>query len=193
MTVMTEDQAEGQRVDRLMADIARIAPYRAHHLTKDMVDGSRRLTVPAALMVLNHLDKSRKITPAQVPVAAASPIPPRLGDFKGLVPKGYYATPSRTGNNDYDFWRVDPGKDRWEGFAFPVRVLGGGDGDSMRTVDLDNMQKRLALQAIVDYGIEEAAMLFAAKLMRCSDCGLALTDEESRRYGKGRVCRNKKS
>lgn len=190
---MTEDRTEDQAVDRLMADIARIAPYRAHHLTKDMVDGSRRLTVPAALMVLNHLDKCGKITPAQAPAEAASSVPPRLGDFKGLVPKGYYATPSRTGHNDYDFWRVDPGKGKWEGFAFPVRVLGGGDGDSMRTVDLGNMQKRLALQAIVEYGLEEAAMLFAAELKRCSDCGLALTDEESRRVGKGKVCRNKKS
>lgn len=118
---------------------------------------------------------------------------PGIRAFKGLVPAGFYATPSATGSNDLDFWKVRLGKKggQWEGVPFPVRVLGGGSGGELRTVDLENIQQRRALQAIVEAGIEPAKLLFAKHIGRCSECGLVLTDEVSRSFGKGPTCRAK--
>ena len=107
------------------------------------------------------------------------------------LPAGYYATPSATGNNDLDFWRIDQGKGKWAGRTFVKRVVGGGAGDEMQTFQLENMQQRLAAQAITDTGIDESQGLFADNLDRCVDCGRALTDEISRAEKRGPTCRNK--
>lgn len=109
------------------------------------------------------------------------------------LPAGYYATPSRTGNNDYDFWRIDkPESGKWAGRIFVKRIVGGGTDGDMQTHQLDNMQQRLACEAIVGYGLEESRMLFATEMTRCTDCGRMLTDQESRDAGRGPTCRNKK-
>lgn len=206
MRIATMSSGEAQD---LMAEIARIAPAKQHRLSADMVDGRRQLSIASARMTLEHLrrcpDKA-DVSPAAIEAArGAQPRPgdtagaqdaslPRLESFKD-IPKGYYATPSATGTNDLDFWRVRKGKPgtRWDGFSFAARILGGGDGSSMRTVNLSNIQQRLALQAIRLAGTEAAAMMFAAKIKRCRDCGLALTDEVSRAAGRGPDCRDKAS
>lgn len=191
MKTMSEDVVQG-----LMAQIATIAPAKEHRLSRDMVDGSRKLTEASARQVLAHLRKcaDKPGEPAarrdQEP---GEPLPP-IGAFRD-IPKGYYATPSATGANDLDFWRVSKGRkgSRWEGISFAARVLGGGDGDSMRTVDLSNIQQRLALQAIERAGADAAGMAFAAAIKRCRDCGLVLTDQVSRDAGRGPDCRTKSS
>lgn len=197
MATVSSDEAR-----ELMAQIARIAPAKRHRLAADMVDGRRQLTVASARMVLEHLRKCPDLpgqaqAPAAVPPQAAPaqgrPLP-RLEEFKD-IPKGYYATPSATGSNDLDYWRVTKGKPgtQWEGYSFVRRVLGGGSGDDMRYVELTNIQQRLALQAITVTGIEQAQNSFADTLERCVDCGLFLTDADSRAARRGRVCRDKKA
>jgi hypothetical protein len=123
----------------------------------------------------------------------ARPQLPALRAFTG-IPAGYYATVSRTGTNDLDFWRVRKGtKGDWAGTSFAERVLGGGEGAGKpRTVGLDNIHQRLALQAIEEAGVDEAKKVFADNMGHCSDCGLPLTDEVSRRFGKGPTCREKR-
>ncbi len=66
--------------------------------------------------------------------------------MRKLVPGGYYATPSRTGNNDLDFWRVDkPMEGRWVGYTFVKRVINGNADQSVR-----GAESLGALAAIVD-------------------------------------------
>jgi hypothetical protein len=115
-----------------------------------------------------------------------------MSSFASLA-EGYYATRSRTGNNDLDFWRIDkPSSGKWAGYMFVKRIVGGGQGDEMQTFQLSNMQQRLACEAIMDLGAEESRMLFAAEMTRCTDCGRMLTDQASRDAGRGPTCRNKR-
>lgn len=206
-----DTRIENQRIEDLMAEIRELAPHKQHNLGRDMT-GSKTLTPQAALMVLQHLrsrpdvegyapapaaDVSRETaTPASIsrgtgPVASKK-TPPPMSAFNSL-PAGYYATPSLTGNNDYDFWLVERGKGKWAGSTFVRRVLGGpGEGERKpRTVKLENMLQRLAAQAIVKYGPEDAANLFGDELRCCIDCGSPLTDEVSRAERRGPTCRGK--
>jgi hypothetical protein len=210
-------------IGHLNARIAELAPVKRHKLSRHMVDGSQPLTVPAARMVVRHLegcpDRSdarpagdgpwttqtgRKLTSTDVDkladeaehgydVPAERKNPPPISSFLHLA-AGYYATPSASGNNDYDFWRIDrPETGKWAGRIFVKRIVGGGTGDDMQSFQLTNIQQRMACQAIVDYGPEQSRMLFAGKVGRCTDCGRMLTDQVSRDAGRGPTCRNKKS
>lgn len=203
--------SDEERVTDLMREIAYLAPRKRHRLAKDMVDGSRRLALPAALMVVSKLRQAPGIentvpeqpapAPRETPVQAivqavaqrqAAKTPPPMSAFKDL-PAGFYATISRTGNNDLDFWKVVPGDGKWKGYIFVRRMLGGiGADEGYRTEKIPNMQQRLAAQAITDYGIEESRRLFADKMRRCIDCGSPLSDKISRDEMRGPDCRNKK-
>jgi Family of unknown function (DUF6011) len=211
MMTMAGGTAGAGEARELMEQIARLAPLKRHTLARYMVDGSRPLTVPQAQMVIEHLGKcddmpgaARQQAPEvsaavatrhEEPRQAADPQGeqrlPGLASFRD-IPAGFYATPSGAGGDILDFWKVrKPKKGKWEGFAFPVRVLGGGSGSELRTVDLSNIQQRRALLAIRAAGIESAAREFADKLQRCMDCGLPLTDAVSRAARKGPTCRSK--
>lgn len=102
------------------------------------------------------------------------------------VPKGYYATPSATGNNDLDFWFVDvvEREGQWKGFRSVSRVIGGRSN-----VRVKGTTRRDALVAIEKAGYEAAGMRFAQELGRCYRCGKHLTDDLSRQLGIGPVCR----
>lgn len=114
------------------------------------------------------------------------------------IPAGYYATPSLTGNNDLDFWKVQEGKGRWDGYKFIKRVIGGRDDadiprDSKKRVKTQDLRDRVtqakAFQAILDYGIKDSNRLFGTELKYCRECGIHLTDETSRALGIGPICR----
>lgn len=188
-------------IDELMRTIAEMAPRKRHRLSADMVNGTRTLTEAAALMVIRNLEKCQDVPVSAPPAPAESaraprenPFPPPLAAFKGVIPAGFYATP-RADGDVVDFWKVNISarKGQYEGWSFARRVLGGGTGEKIRAVDLTNMQQRMALAAIRDYGAEKAGMLFAERMTRCMDCGLDLTDEVSRATGRGRICREKRS
>jgi hypothetical protein len=105
------------------------------------------------------------------------------------VPEGRYATPSLTGNNDYDFWKVDkPTEGRWAGYTFLNRVIGGKPDVPVR-----GAQKIKAFAAILDFGIEKAKVTFGQELGQCYECGRHLTDKTSRILGIGPDCLAKKS
>jgi len=110
---------------------------------------------------------------------------PAKADAKA-VPAGYYATKSRTGNNDLDFWLVQDGKGKWSGYKFVKRILGGHAPQYMR-----KQEQWFALNRIAESGIEAGNKLFAAELGRCYKCGKDLTDETSRALGIGPTCRAK--
>jgi len=101
------------------------------------------------------------------------------------VPAGRYATDSRTGNNDSDFWRVDrPTDGRWAGYTFVSRVIGGHEDTRVR-----GAEAREALDAIVAAGPQEAMLRYGREIGECGRCGRHLTDETSRAYGLGPDCR----
>lgn len=127
----------------------------------------------------SHLENrhGRPVAPSQVKAAAE----------RNPVPAGYYATPSLTGNNDYDFWKVDrPEEGKWAGYVFVKRVIGGQPNQNVR-----KHQKTNALNAIKEYGIDEARFRFGQELGRCYRCGRHLTDETSRSLSIGPECRSK--
>ena len=82
------------------------------------------------------------------------------------VPAGHYATASRTGNNDLDFFRVDrPTEGRWAGYTFVKRVIGGHEDQR-----LDRTQSALALEAIAAAGPAAAGRLYGQEVGRCCRC-----------------------
>ena len=132
-----------------------------------------------------------------VPQSAHDELKKEPGDD---IPAGYYATPSLTGNNDLDFWKVEKGKGRWADYTFISRVIGGRDDadiprDSKKRVQVEWMRDRVtqakALRAILDYGVVESNERFGVELKYCRECGIHLTDELSRDLGIGPVCRGK--
>jgi hypothetical protein len=99
------------------------------------------------------------------------------------VPAGHYAVPSRTGNNDLDFWTVQVGKGNWAGRRFVKRVIGGHEDTDVR-----GAEARQALESIVKYGILEAGVLYGQTIGKCARCNRHLTDETSRNQGYGPEC-----
>ncbi len=103
------------------------------------------------------------------------------------IPEGHYATPSRTGSNDLDFWRVDrPTEGRWAGRVFVRRMIGGRGAERVR-----GAEQRQALAAIAEAGIDKAARQYGVEIGRCYRCNRLLTDETSRSLGIGPDCRRR--
>ncbi len=180
---MATMMGERAKAELLMMRIAELADRKVHSLAPDMTSGKRKLSLAAASRTLEYLMRC----PDRPGNAAATP--PRLADFKG-TPEGWYATPSRTGSNDLDFWHVEvETKGQWKGWSFARRALGGPTDKRMRTVAIDTMEQRFALQAIHAMGVEESQEKFATSVQRCKDCSTLLTDDVSRAARLGPDCR----
>jgi hypothetical protein len=110
---------------------------------------------------------------------------PETRPFPKVSQAGGYATKSRTGHNDLDFWWIDiPEEGRWKGYQFVKRVIGGRPSVSVR-----GAEAREAVEAILAAGEDKAGELFGQKLGKCRFCRRHLTDEVSRQYGAGPDCR----
>lgn len=100
------------------------------------------------------------------------------------VPSGRYAI-------DHDgtvkFVKVDKVEEgKWAGRTF-VKVQA-----SDNEYPIKNPATRAAmLQAIVDQGVQQAMLRYGREIGSCGHCGRTLTNEESRTYGIGPVCRAK--
>jgi hypothetical protein len=177
---MNETLTTPEKMDWLRRKAATVR----HNLDSSQLSGT--LSEAAALRMRDYLNRCDDLEPGTAPAPPGAAVPPPMSAFQH-IPPGRYATPSLTGNNDFDFWQVDrPDKGKWAGRTFIERIIGGQEN-----ARLGNMHQRAAAQAIADYGIDEASYLFGQQLGICGDCGRHLTDEESRRIGKGPVCRNK--
>jgi hypothetical protein len=149
-------------------------------LGRHVHDGDRRLFSRNKIsgLIEDMLIERRSKPPKQV---ANSSMPE--------IPEGRYATPSITGNNDLDFFKIDcPTEGRWAGYMFINRVVGGKPDMPVR-----GPHKAKALQAILDFGIDKSQVLFGTELGQCWRCGRHLTDETSRALGIGPDCRAKES
>lgn len=175
---------------QLSEKIAATAAGKYHKLAAYMVDGQHPVTPAAADSILNYLVRCPDKASRQEETVASAPAPresrprPVISD----IPAGFYATPSATGNNDYDFWKVTVSK---KGFRSVKRVLGGGSSQLPALVEIQRQPMAAALGAILRAGIQASADLYADLESRCSDCGRQLTDEVSRQARKGPICREK--
>jgi hypothetical protein len=96
------------------------------------------------------------------------------------VPQGYYALPSRTGNNDLDFWFVKRYKSGKTGLR---RVIGGHSHTPVH-----GSQLYAVCKAIVEAGVKEAGELYATEMQRCWKCNTHLTEYASRQIKMGSTC-----
>lgn len=174
--------------------VAEIASGRQHRIAAYMTDGKHPLTVGQANAIMRHLSGCpARPTPEENMArheAYEAEEAHRLhaaGAVIADIAAGFYATPSLTGNNDLDFWKVTEG--RKAGVRFVKRVIGGGDQKCPRLVEISNPEQRKALGAILRAGIDEAADIYADNEDRCKKCGIHLTDDESRAARMGPVCR----
>lgn len=100
------------------------------------------------------------------------------------MPEGYYAVPSRTGNNDLDFYRVDrPRKGDWAGFVFVKRIIGGHPPQR-----ISKGEQMGALDRIQRAGWSQAAQKYSRETGQCYRCRIELTDDASRALGLGETC-----
>jgi hypothetical protein len=102
------------------------------------------------------------------------------------VPKGHYAIPSRTGNNDYEFYRVDHvTNETWPNGRMYLKVIIGGHPE-YNVRGWKNM--KAVLEAIVNFGIDKAGLLYGQEIERCRYCNRELTKYASRILSAGRTC-----
>jgi Family of unknown function (DUF6011) len=175
--------------------IAATAAHKSHRLAAYQVDGRNPVNPAQFDGIMRYLsgcpDLPRTPT-SEEEMARRSPVSTaqearKRANFQD-IPEGFYATPSATGHNDYDFWKVAIGKND---YRRAKRVIGGGSAQVPATVEIGKPQQIAALRAICLEGIEKSANLYADLESRCTDCGRQLTDEESRAARKGPVCRSK--
>jgi len=181
----------------LAQQVAQEAAGRVHKLAPYLTDGRHPLTPGQAEGIMRHLGTCPVRPAPEENVArhdahraetdherhAAGPV---IAD----ITAGFYATPSRTGTNDLDFWKVTEG--RRPGIRFVKRVVGGGDDKYPRLIEISNQEQLQALRAILRAGISEAADVYAVNQERCKKCGSQLTDEASRAARMGPVCRGER-
>lgn len=103
------------------------------------------------------------------------------------VPPAYYAI-LRPGSNDPEdivFLKVEvPDEGRWKGYTF-VKVQASDDLHNVKDKGLSESY----INAIVEQGWRECLLRYGRKIGKCGHCGRTLTNEESRAYGIGPVCR----
>jgi hypothetical protein len=197
---------ENMSLADVMAEIRTLAATRKHRLARHMLQ--RSLHPAQAHAVLKNLRKCPPVpetTSHEFPVEPPAPaetqpelplprtsVPPPLSAFKD-IPAGYFATRSASGSEVIDYWLIQKGKGKWSDSSFARRVLGGASAGArkLRSVELTNMQQRLAMRAITEFGLEESQNLFADTLTRCLDCSIPLTDRISREARRGPDCRKK--
>jgi len=182
-------KASGYRTNKFAGDCfkcrVRVAPGQGYIFRSPGV-GSQRLGQGEWLV--SHLDGQCVTAEEAADLDDIKTMQPRQakprGNFKAIA-QGYYATKSRTGSNDLDFWFVRvPDTGKWQGYRFVRRIIGGHSPQPVRAGE-----SVAALQAILEDGTDAAAHLFAQELGRCYRCGRDLTDETSRQLGIGPVCR----
>ena len=102
------------------------------------------------------------------------------------VANGRYATSI---DGKLRFFRVNtPTDGKWEGFTFLKEVFGGGGIGKPREDAIRNRDIRNSVLKVISED-SEALARYGQELGICGNCGLPLTDEESRAIGIGPICR----
>lgn len=205
--------------EQMAREVARIAAGRQHRLAPYLVDGQHAINPAQYDGIMRHLlgcpekaaDQQMAENFGQARTGADRYFEGRAdasAEYRGHldaarsatvfretvndVPAGFFATPSRTGANDLDFWKVTVVKDGpWKGYRKVKRVVGGGDERLPRLIDVSKQEQKLALGAILRTGIARAQEDYADNQERCMKCGRQLTDDVSRARRMGDTCAGK--
>lgn len=181
--------------EQMAQEIAAAAARKHHNLAAYLVDGCARVQPAQFDSIMRYLARCRDLAGNEstretmirhIPVHAERQAQSAPRETFADIAAGFYATPSRTGNNDLDFWKVLVGK---TGFRSVKRVIGGGSDKYPRLIEITRPEMGRALGAILRTGIQQAANEYARNEKRCKKCGIQLTDDESRAAGMGPVCR----
>lgn len=121
------------------------------------------------------------------PKARTSPSSVRQPTRKRLpdCPPGYYAVPDWTGKEELKFFwvKVKKGTGPYAGWTFVDQVIGGHVDQPCRGKFAIE-----AIKAILEFGPENAGILYATKLRNCYRCNKHLTKKASRIVSMGRYC-----
>lgn len=154
---------------------------------RELATGEQPLLGTTASAIINWLKQQPFDLSANVPTVSTRPETTPVRAAYATVGEGYFAVASLTGNNDFDFFRIDrPTEGRWAGYTFVKRVIGGNADAPVR-----GLTARRAVDAILAAGERESARLYGQEIGRCGMCNRHLTDETSRAYGLGPDCRKK--
>lgn len=147
---------------------------------------------PENVAKLSKRDASTKIGEVlNVPKEATSKNAPGLNEVLAEIEDCYLALPSRSGNNDLDFIRIGTNQGQMDasrkGWRRVQRIVGGQAPITMRIGEAMEFAKIVV--ALSPEELRAAKVLFGQEIGRCGVCGKTLTDETSRAYGIGPVCR----
>lgn len=102
------------------------------------------------------------------------------------VPDGRYAIRDRDDETHVRFFRVNtPTQGRWAGSTFVAAQA----SDELHNIR--NSTQREAILAQIAEDIEGALRLYGTEIGRCGHCNRTLTDDDSRAFGIGPICRGK--
>lgn len=112
------------------------------------------------------------------------------------IPAGAYAldsAPDTAGKTHTVFWLIDrPVSGKWAGWTF-VKVQQGPSAGRFSTIRPDNLATPAAAAVLGRIAANplDAARRYGIELGMCAVCGQALTNEESRQFGIGPICRTR--
>jgi hypothetical protein len=117
--------------------------------------------------------------------------PKQRGPVESAVPEGKYAIKWTNILEPYiEFYQVDkPDEGRWKGYTFVKRLIGAPG--NFRQEPVRGPAATEVLRSIVRAGTEESSKLFGQEIGVCGICSSPLTNDESRTYGIGPICRVK--
>lgn len=99
------------------------------------------------------------------------------------LPAGRYAVTGEDGTTD--FYRVDHGKNNWEGTLF-IKLQISDDEQNLRGANA-----RTIAEKIMAAGPREASIRYGKEIGHCGVCGRTLTNNDSIEAGIGPVCADK--
>ena len=169
--------------EKQIAFVRSLASERGVTLKEEVMARLSKTAASASIEKLLALPK-----PAPAPIAASSNVPPSA-DYRATansVPAGRYALRDEDhGGTVVKFYRVSkPEEGKWAGYTF-VDIQASDEFYPVR-----GRTKFIILESIAA-DPQGAAILYGRELGVCGICGRTLTDEESRAYGIGPVCREK--
>jgi hypothetical protein len=139
-------------------------------------------------VISSYIELKDEVRKAMPKAAQTTPKPAPKDEYPE-VPAGRYALPTPDAENAVSFFQIDrPTEGKWAGHVF-IRQLFGAPGD-FRTERVRGERGGEVYRAIAA-DAKAAAIRFGKETSTCGVCHSPLTNDKSREYGIGPVCREK--
>jgi hypothetical protein len=148
--------------------------------------------VGVMIQALTDAERAAKAGVTQLPTERKVDVSTHLA----RIPAGAYAldsAPDAAGKTHTVFWLIDrPLEGKWAGWTF-VKVQQGPNAGRFSTIRPDNLATAAAATVLGRIAANplDAARRYGIELGMCAVCGQALTNEESRQFGIGPICRQR--